>query len=160
MGRSLSSRRLSLSHIVFYPLISPTRYDHGDGDPHVQNIYHSNNTQEQIWGNDREIMTFDGGGGVYTGSVVPQTATGATGAAATLAVPATGLGAQPGGAVCVLSGTQTGECRRALGSREDTDKAQTVWTLTGAFSAPLDATSKVTIFPFVGHVAYNGKWCH
>ena len=40
---------------------------HDDGAPHVQNILHSNNSQAQVWGNDREMMTCDGGGGVYFG---------------------------------------------------------------------------------------------
>ena len=48
------------------------QYDHNDGNPHVQNIYHFNNSQNMIWGNDREMMTSDAGGGVYWGAVVPQ----------------------------------------------------------------------------------------
>ena len=30
------------------------QYAHNDGAPHVQNIYHFNNTQNQVWGNDRK----------------------------------------------------------------------------------------------------------
>ena len=82
------------------------QYAHSDGQPHVQNIYHHNNTQNLIWGNDREMMTCDGGGGVYYG---PATSAGTE---VTLAAPA--AGPQPGGAVCVLSGTGTGQCRRAI----------------------------------------------
>ena len=41
------------------------QYNHNDGNPHVQNIYHYNNSQNMIWGNDREMMTSDAGGGVY-----------------------------------------------------------------------------------------------
>ena len=43
------------------------QYSHNDGTPHVQNIYHHNNSQNMVWGNDREMMTCDGGGGVYFG---------------------------------------------------------------------------------------------
>ena len=46
------------------------QYDHNDGNPHVQNIYHFNNSQNMVWGNDREMMTSDAGGGVYWGRVV------------------------------------------------------------------------------------------
>ena len=44
--------------------VSPTamgsnypQYGHNRGDPSVQNIYHHNNSQAQVWGNDREMMT-------------------------------------------------------------------------------------------------------
>ena len=78
----------------------------------MQNIYHHNNSQTMVWGNDREMMTSDAGGGVYAGMVKAQTARQPL--RIELAVPATG--AQPGGALCVLSGTGTGECRRVISS--------------------------------------------
>lgn len=81
------------------------------GAPHVQNIYHFNNTQNQVWGNDREMMTSDAGGGVYSGNVKAQAAGSTT---VTLAIQAHGT--QPGGAMCVLGGTGAGECRRVLSS--------------------------------------------
>ena len=40
------------------------QYNHNDGNPHVQNIYHFNNSQNMVWGNDREMMTSDAGGGL------------------------------------------------------------------------------------------------
>lgn len=87
------------------------QYAHNDGAPHVQHIYHFNNSQNMVWGNDREMMTCDGGGGVYYG-----TATAPLGSTTvTLSSPASGP--QPGGALCVLNGTGTGECRRVLGNR-------------------------------------------
>lgn len=52
-----------------------------------------------VWGNDREMMTSDAGGGVYAGFVKLQTDP----LAVHLARPAEGT--QPGGAMCVLSGT-------------------------------------------------------
>lgn len=84
------------------------QYAHTDGAPHVQNIYHHNNSQTMVWGNDREMMTCDGGGGVYFGHAT------SAGDIVTLASPA--AGPQPGGGVCVLQGTGTGECRRAIGN--------------------------------------------
>ena len=82
------------------------QYAHNDGAPHIQNIYHHNNTQNMVWGNDREMMTCDGGGGVYFGAATSK------GAVVTLGGKASG--AQPGGSVCVLRGTGTGECRRVV----------------------------------------------
>jgi hypothetical protein len=60
------------------------------------------------------MMTSDAGGGVYAGMVKAQTADKPL--AVALAEPATGT--QPGGALCVLSGTGTGECRRGEPNRE------------------------------------------
>eukprot|EP00040_Diaphanoeca_grandis_P025574 m.141853 g.141853 ORF g.141853 m.141853 type:complete len:943 (+) comp30217_c0_seq1:33-2861(+) len=84
------------------------QYAHTDGEPHVQNVYHHNNSQNLVWGNDREMMTCDGGGGVYYG---PATSTGTL---VTLATKASS--AQNGGALCVLLGDVTGECRRVIGN--------------------------------------------
>jgi len=35
------------------------QYNHNDGNPHVQNIYHFNNSQNMVWGNDREVSRGD-----------------------------------------------------------------------------------------------------
>ena len=40
------------------------------GGGYAQNIYHSHNTFEQIWGNDREVMTTDNLGSYYFGYVL------------------------------------------------------------------------------------------
>jgi len=124
------------------------QYAHNDGEPHVQNIYHHNNSQNMVWGNDREMMTCDGGGGVYYGAAVTS-ATAATDIV--LAEAATGL--QPGGAVCVLAGTGTGECRRAVKTSADL----LTWTVDKPFSIPLDVSSNVTIMPYVGHIVFTGN---
>ena len=85
------------------------QYAHNDGAPHIQNVYHHNNTQNMVWGNDREMMTCDGGGGVYFG--------GATSVGTAVSLANAASGAQPGGAMCVLAGTGTGECRRVVSAR-------------------------------------------
>eukprot|EP00039_Didymoeca_costata_P023790 m.8277 g.8277 ORF g.8277 m.8277 type:complete len:915 (-) comp3864_c0_seq1:40-2784(-) len=82
------------------------QYAHNSGLPHVQNIYHHNNSQNMVWGNDREMMTCDGGGGVYYG---PATSSGTH-----VSLPTAASNSQPGGALCVLKGTGTGECRRVV----------------------------------------------
>lgn len=57
----------------------------------------------------------DGGGGVYFGPATSK------GAELTLAKPSSG--SQPGGAVCVLSGTGTGECRRVVSAQSNPSPA-------------------------------------
>lgn len=100
----------------FPPTFSSRRcalqYQHNDGAPHVQNIYHHNNSQNMVWGNDREMMTSDAGGGVYVGFVEAQT----EGALNQVTLSEAAAGPQPGGAFCVLSGTNTGDCRRVVSS--------------------------------------------
>jgi hypothetical protein len=131
------------------------QYSHGDGAPHVSNIAHFNNTQNMVWGNDREMMTCDGGGGVYYGGA--RAGAGSTRVA--LAAPATG--AQPGGALCVLAGSGTGECRRVVSAHaaptSDAPQALDEFDVTHPFSVALDATSMITIMPYVGHIAFNGN---
>jgi len=126
------------------------QYDHGDGRPHVQNIYHHNNSQTMVWGNDREMMTTDCCGGVYFGKVRPQTESNLT------RVDLTGMMAypQPGGALCVLNGTNAGDCRRVASGGNDNLR----WVrLDRPFASPLDETSLITILPFQGHIAFVGN---
>ena len=87
------------------------QYSHADGAPHVANIAHFNNSQNMVWGNDREMMTCDGGGGVYYG----QASTNLSSSGGTrIELAQAAAGPQPGGAMCVLLGTGTGECRRVV----------------------------------------------
>ena len=81
--------------------------------PSTENIYHHNNSQSLIWGNDREMMTTDSGppSGVYQGFVLPQQT-----ATTQLKLAAPAAGAMPGGALCVVAGASTGECRRVVNS--------------------------------------------
>lgn len=59
----------------------------------------------------------DGGGGVYFGPATSK------GVELSLAKPSSG--AQPGGAVCVLGGTGTGECRRVVNAQSKPNPAPT-----------------------------------
>ena len=143
------------------------QYAHNDGAPHVQNIYHHNNSQTMVWGNDREMMTSDAGGGVYAGMVKPQSAD----APLRIELAESATGTQPGGALCVLSGTCTGECRRVTNSSSTDGNApmvpqtchghgcgsQDVFTIDRPFTYPLDDTSHITILPFTGQIAFNAN---
>ena len=170
------------------------QYDHNDGNPHVQNIYHFNNSQNMVWGNDREMMTSDAGGGVYWGRVVTgkkqnkdqiSVASSASASASekdaatttTTSTTSTSTssravrsfnqdndtitlldwvgGTQPGGAMCVLEGTNTGQCRRVIQSGSNETNYTEGWTINKPFSLPLDDTSKIAIMPYQGKIAFN-----
>lgn len=124
------------------------QYSHANGNPHVQNIYHNNNSMSMVWGNDREMMTLDGGGGVYFGLIEKATHGSAS---VTIAKPATGP--QPAGAVCILNGTGTGQCRRIVSSSAD----HKTWTLDMPYAKTPDATSTVVIIPWVGHLMWTNN---
>jgi hypothetical protein len=141
------------------------QYAHADGAPHVQNIYHHNNSQTQVWGNDREMMTCDGGGGVYFGTAAaPKPGDGAT----TIRLSHPAAGPQPGGALCILAGPGAGECRRVVANGKAGGgggvPAGTALSLvpcgsgTGRQSAPLftPANGTLTYMPPAGAVDAGG----
>jgi hypothetical protein len=185
------------------------QYDHNDGNPHVQNIYHFNNSQNMIWGNDREMMTSDAGGGVYWGAVVPQetskhpqifniqysifniqhftnsminncvltffslsslsllvsmctvlssypagTSSSSNPLTAITLVDWVG-GVQPGGAMCVLQGSNTGQCRRVVTSGTPESNYTRGWSINIPFAIPLDSSSRIAIMPYQGKIAFN-----
>ena len=119
-----------------------------------------------VWGNDREMMTSDAGGGVYYGSVAAyrhvETENGVTGGGVSIDLHDTVYGVQPGGAMCVLQGTGTGECRRVFKSGDQyinitsgKPTYQTNWVPNLPFSVDLDSTSMLGIMPFQGRIAFN-----
>jgi hypothetical protein len=156
------------------------QYAHTRGEPHVQNIYHSNNSQTQVWGNDREMMTCDGGGAVYYGEIQQQGPSPAERATVKLAVGKHASAAQPGGAICALDGPAASECRRIVSSSGGSSSSSsddgnlspsppssslsttfagpTSFVVSKPFRAPLTAGTNVTIMPFVGHIVFNGNY--
>ena len=122
--------------------------------PSTENIYHHNNTQSMVWGNDREMLTTDSGppSGVYQGGVVPQAT-----ATVQLVLAAPAAGAMQGGALCVLAGAATGECRRVLKSGTAASKFSAGWEVDRPFTVPLDGGSHITILPYTGRIAFNGN---
>merc|ERR1712070_381285 len=61
-------------------------------------------------------------------------------------------GAMPGGAFCVLNGTNAGDCRRIAAGGNASELM-----LDQPFAAPLDETSIVTTVPFQGRIAFVGN---
>ena len=133
------------------------QYSHADGAPHVANIAHFNNSQNMVWGNDREIMTTDSGppSGVYWGHVKPQSTS--AGAALQVELAARSAGSCPFCAVCVIAGAGTGECRRVVNSGTPATNYTVGWTVAAPFTTPLDAGSRITILPYTGQIAINGN---
>jgi len=129
------------------------QYDHADGAPHVQNIYHHNNSQTQVWGNDREMMTTDCCGGVFFGYVKPQDSE-----LLKVSLSSPMISPQPGGALCVLNGTSAGDCRRLAQGKAD---SLTSMTLDRPFAVALDATSLITIIPWeTSHSSHTRRVSH
>jgi hypothetical protein len=53
-GHNFPPLTLSLSLVCFIRVFSlHFRYGHNSGNPSVQNVYHHNNSQSQVWGGDR-----------------------------------------------------------------------------------------------------------
>lgn len=93
----------------------------GPGGGRAQHIYHARNTIQFVWGNDREIVTFDDAGSAYLGEVADVSADGLV---LTLADDARSSFSGEwkgwdGAAVTVLNGTGVGTWRRVVVSGID-----------------------------------------
>ena len=86
-------------------------------------------------GYDREMMTLDGGGGLFWGGVAS-----ADGTALVLTHNTSRAECMPGGNACVLDGAATGQCRRII-SCDGRRKLR----LEAPFASKLDGSSKLSI---------------
>jgi hypothetical protein len=124
------------------------------GGGYAQHNFMANNTYEMVWGNDREITTYDNAGGCYLGPIrhydggLNLTATGT--ARATECI---------GGAVLVVNGTGRGQIRRIV------TQSTPVADAAGAAAAAAASASEVvgdTIFgldrPFDAAVSPGESW--
>ena len=124
------------------------------GGGYAHHIYIGSNDISQVWGNDREVMTYDNAGNAYYG---PIASTSPDGTKLTIA-----QGFDPksqsytdrveGGALVVISGTGAGQYRRItswpLPSCHGT--GQCVFDIDSKLTVALDATSTVEVMPFRG----------
>ena len=124
-------------------------------------IYLARNTIQNVMGGDRELLSFDGGGGAYLGGVASTSADGRT---LTLAGDPTFAGYIPPGprlfnyteaAVCVLEGAGKGQVGRVV--RNDFTATNRSWELRAPFAVPLDGSSLLSIVPFRGDVIITGN---
>jgi hypothetical protein len=93
----------------------------GPGGGRAHHVYHAKNKIQFVWGNDREIVTFDDAGSAYLGRIASVSADGTT---LTLASDARSSNSGEwlgwdGAAVSVLNGTGRGTWRRVVKSGID-----------------------------------------
>jgi hypothetical protein len=119
----------------------------------AQNLYCADSTIRHVYGGDREIMTFDAGGGAYFGKTIS-----AQGTHLTLAADPVFKDYAPtahtdyrGAAVYVLDGKGAGQYRlvTAHQGRE--------WEVDHPWTVPLDETSVLSIVPFRGRNLFIGN---
>ena len=87
-------------------------------------------------------------GGVYFGGIASDDGAGA------VVLSESQVSPQPGGALCVLNGTNAGDCRRLAAGGD----GATAIALDRPFAAPLDDSSIVTVIPFQGHIMWVGNY--
>ena len=120
---------------------------------YAAHIYLGDNDISGVFGNDREVMTFDCSGGLYYGGIA-----GVDGTVLTLAGdawPADSMewGGFAGGSVVIVNGTGTGQWRRIVvpGINSTATPSNRTWVLDRAFDVPPQPNdSLVQVLPFRG----------
>eukprot|EP00911_Craspedida_sp_UC1_P001117 UC1_evm1s839 len=102
----------------------------GPGGGRAHNVYHARNRMQFVWGNDREMVTFDDAGAAYLGRVASVSTDGLT---LTLVDDArSSISGEwrgwDGAAVSVLNGTGVGTWRRVAHSGIDASGNEGEWT--------------------------------
>ena len=138
----------------------------GPGGGRAQHIYHARNTIQFVWGNDREIVTFDDAGSAYLGEVA---AVSADGLVLTLADDARSSYSGEwkgwdGAAVTVLNGTGVGTWRRVVGSGIDAsgnpgefrNPHNRTWKIDRPFGFAVTAGQAISITPARSRIIFEG----
>jgi hypothetical protein len=138
----------------------------GPGGGRAQHIYHARNTIQFVWGNDREIVTFDDAGAAYLGAVASVSPDGRT---LTLADDARSTVSGEwkgwdGAAVSVLNGTGVGTWRRVVVSGIDAtgnegefyNPRNRTWKIDRPFGFALTAGQSISITPARSRVIFEG----
>lgn len=141
------------------------------GGGYAQHVFWGGNSIRHVWGNDREVMTFDNRGNQYFGTVSSVSADGTN-------VSTYGRGAAfgngngydvRGGALVVLNGTGAGQIRRILDFRmEDALNGSGWFTLDAPLDVPLrtspspvaaaaDGASLIACVPFRGRSIFHAN---
>ena len=118
------------------------------GGGYAQHVWWGTNTVRDVWGNDREVMTFDNRGNQYFGPVVGVSSDGTN-------VSTFGRGAGfgngngydvRGGALVVMNGTGAGQIRRIIDFSLDADLNGTGWfTIDAPFDVPLSPSTSPSV---------------
>lgn len=137
----------------------------GPGGGRLHHIYHAKNKIQFVWGNDREIVTFDDAGSAYLGRVAAVSADGRT---LTLAADArSSLSGEwlgwDGAAVSVLNGTGAGTWRRVSHSGIDatahpgefSNPENRTWEIDRPFAVSLTEGQVISITPARSRVIFE-----
>lgn len=126
-------------------------------------VYMARNTMSRIMGGDRELLSFDGGGGAYGGAIAAVSPDGRT---LTLATDPTFAGYIPPGprlynyteaAVLIMKGRGEGQVRRVISNDWTPGGTNRSWVLDMPYDVAPDATSFVSIVPFRGDIIIAGN---
>ncbi len=137
------------------------------GGGFVHHVYMGASSFSLVWGNDREVMTYDGNDGASMntpGYITPDGSISADGTNLTIRFNNTATrpcNTKPvsGGAALVLSGTGAGQVRRILTMAESTasDMCHLSFKLAKAFDVPPDASSVLQFEPFRGENIFENQ---
>eukprot|EP01043_Picozoa_sp_COSAG02_P060794 COSAG02_NODE_8022_length_2743_cov_3.322239_3_plen_359_part_00 len=137
----------------------------GPGGGYDHHIYHARNRIQFVWGNDREIITYDDAGAAYLGAVH---AVSADGRILTLAEDARSSfssewGGWDGAAVTILNGTGAGTWRRVVHSGIDasdhagefTNPGNRTWSIDRPFAVSLTDGQVISITPARSRIIFE-----
>lgn len=123
-------------------------------------ILHSDNTVRLVWGNDRELMTYDDAGGAYWGTLASAVGSTITTTADTKSAGDAKAGGWGGGSVIVLNGTGAGQVRRIVEpgiGPEPSNPMNRTWGLDAPFDVPpVGPDTFVQIMPYRGQNIFSG----
>ena len=104
----------------------------------MHHLYWGRNRFQFDWGQDREIMTFDGGGIGYGGELAAVDESGTVLTSARLCHPTHIF---TGGSVLILNGTGAGQVRRLISWAVAADRSGCTFTIDAPFATKLDPAS-------------------
>ena len=126
-----------------------------------QHIYHSDNIIKLIWGNDREIVTFDDAGGSYWGTVNTINGTTLITSNDCRSAGDGKAGGWLGGSIIVVNGTGIGQVRRIVQQGigpEPTNPNNRTWVINEPWDIPpLGNDTFIQIMPYRGQNIFTGN---
>ena len=115
MGNNIDSVSAAAPFVFFrFPLVFFPQAAAQYGGGYAHHIYIGHNSISQVWGNDREVMTYDNAGNAYFGGIAKTDGTKLTIASGFDPKSHSYTNEVAGGAVVVVSGTGAGQATRSL----------------------------------------------
>ena len=125
-------------------------YNYYEGYAH--HVYHARNTQQHVWGADREVVTLDPCSGSFTAKVLAVDSTGTKITFDMRTARGGPGGVVPGGAAVIMSGAGSGQYRRILTNTGDGNI-----TIDAPFVTPPGADSLVQLSDMRGQMIFDGN---